>query len=148
MSAVPAHNIPLHLPHFTLIKKCGESCLYKDKELGIVKIQWVEAVTEEMAKEVIKGLVQLLQSGDFSKVMMIKDEHTVFAQEATTWMRSFLLTNRGLFSFKVSRIAGVTPDVFRANIFANFIKTALQVIFPGVKISNFEFEESAIDWLV
>ena len=88
-----------------------------------------------------------LKTGNYNKILATREDFSSFTDEAVVWMRNFILINRYKFTFNISRIAGVTPDVYRANIFANFIKAALQVIFPGVKISNFEFEESAIDWL-
>lgn len=121
--------------------------MHIDKENGIVKITWVEIVDKETAGEIIYTLVKLMKSGMFHKILMSRDDFTRFTDDANTWMRNFLLSNRYKFNYKISRIAGVTPDAARANVFANFIKQAIQVIFPGVKIVNFEFEESAVAWL-
>ena len=140
-TAVPQTN-------FLLIKERNGSCIYVDKKAGIVKITWLEIVDQDTATEIIHTLVKLMKSGLFSKILMTRDDLTRFTDEANIWMRDFLMENRYKFNYKISRIAGVTPDAFRANIFSNFIKTALQVIFPGIKISNFEFEESAMEWLV
>lgn len=123
------------------------SCLYVDKVNSIVKISWIDVVDEETAKEIILGLVKIMKAGMAYKILMTRDDSTRFTDEASVWMRNYILTNRYRFNYRISRIAGVTPDAFRANMFANFIKTALQVIFPGIKISNFEFEESAMEWL-
>lgn len=133
---------------FVLLKKCNGSSISIDKKNGIVKITWQGIVDKETAQELIYKLLHLMKSGMFKKILMSRDDLTRFTDEANHWMKDFLLSNRYKFNYKISRIAGVTPNASRANIFANFIKTALQVIFPGVKISNFEFEESAIDWLV
>ncbi len=130
-----------------LIKERNGSCVYVDKKNGIVKITWVKIVDRETAVEIIHTLMKLMKSGLFHKILMSRDDFTRFTDEANFWMRNFLLSNRYKFNYKISRIAGVTPDAARANVFANFIKQAIQVIFPGVKISNFEFEESAMAWL-
>ncbi|MEQ9403636.1 MAG: STAS/SEC14 domain-containing protein [Cyclobacteriaceae bacterium] len=135
-------------PRFALLKQRDGSSIHLDKKNGIVKITWVGIVDQETAREMIHTLAYLMKSGMFNKILMSRDDFTRFTDEANYWMRDFLLSNRYKFNYKISRIAGVTPEAFRANIFANFIKTALQVIFPGVKISNFEFEESAMEWLV
>ncbi|MEP1093682.1 MAG: hypothetical protein ABJG78_01155 [Cyclobacteriaceae bacterium] len=130
-----------------LFRERNGSSIHVDKRTGIVKITWVEIVDQETAMEIIQTLVKLMNSGIFFKILMARDHSTRFTDEANAWMRNFLLTNRYKFNYKISRIAGVTPDALRANVFSNFMKTALQVIFPGIKISNFEFEESAIAWL-
>jgi len=130
-----------------LFKERNGSSIHVDKRTGILKITWVEIVDQETAMEIIQTLVKLMNSGIFLKILMTRDDNTRFTDEANVWMRQFLLTNRYKLNYKISRIAGVTPDVSRANAFSNFMKTALQVIFPGIKISNFEFEESAMDWL-
>ncbi len=133
--------------NLVLVKERNGSCVHIDKENGIVKITWVEIVDKETAGEIIYTLVKLMKSGMFHKILMSRDDFTRFTDDANTWMRNFLLSNRYKFNYKISRIAGVTPDAARANVFANFIKQAIQVIFPGVKIVNFEFEESAVAWL-
>ncbi len=133
--------------NLVLIKERNDSCVFVDKENGIVKITWVEVVDKETAMEIIHTLIKLMKSGMFHKILMRRDDFTRFTDEANIWMREFLLSNRYKFNYKISRIAGVTPNAARANVFANFIKQAMQVIFPGVKISNFEFEESAVAWL-
>lgn len=136
------------MTQFVLLKECNGSTVSVDKRNGIVKITWTAIVDQETAQEMIYTLLHLMKSGVFKKILMSRDGFTRFTEEANFWMKDFLLSNRYKFNYKISRIAGVTPDASRANIFANFIKTALQVIFPGVKISNFEFEESAMAWLV
>ncbi len=130
-----------------LIKERNGSSVHVDKKNGIVKITWFEIVDRETAVEIIYTLMKLMKSGLFHKILMSRDGFTRFTDEANIWMRDFLLSNRYKFNYRISRIAGVTPEAAKANVFANFIKQAIQVIFPGVKISNFEFEESAMAWL-
>lgn len=133
--------------NLSLFRKRNGSSIHVDKRTGIVKVTWVDIVDQETAMEIIHSLAKLMNSGVFYKILMTRANNTRFTDEANDWMRDFLLTNRYKFNYKISRVAGVTPDVFRANVFSNFMKTALQVIFPGIKISNFEFEESAMAWL-
>ena len=138
------------VPHinFELVKHKNGTSLYVSKENGIVKVEWIGVVEVATAGEMILTLMKLMKSGMFHKILMTRDEATKFTDDANQWMRDFLLGNRHKFNYKISRVAGVTPEAFKANIYSHFIKTALQVIFPGMKISNFEFEESAIDWLM
>ena len=131
----------------SLFRERNGSSIHVDKTTGIVKVTWVDVVDQETAMEIIHSLAKLMGSGIFYKILMTRGDNTRFTDEANVWMRDFLLTNRYRFNYKISRVAGVTPDALRANVFSNFIKTALQVIFPGIKISNFEFEESAMAWL-
>ena len=143
-----SEKIPTQQTQFALIREVNGSSIYVDRSNGIVKICWEDVVDKETAIDIIYALMKLMRSGLFNKILMTRDNLTSFTDEANAWMRDFLLTNRYKFNYKISRVAGVTPNAFAANIFSNFIKTAIQVIFPGIKISNFEFEESAIEWLV
>lgn len=143
MSARPTNTIDL-----VLVKRRNGTCLHIDDINGIIKITWVEIVDRETVIEIVQSLVEQMHSGFFNKILVVKEGDTSFTDDAIVWMRNYLLINRYKFNFKISRVAGVTSDATRANLFANFIKTSLQVIFPGIKITNFEFEESAVDWLL
>ena len=132
---------------FELILERNENCVYVSDEIGIVKVVWANRIDRDTAMLVINSLVKQLQSGRCQKILVTREDSASFTTEAVDWMRKFLLANRFNFRFKVARIAGVTTETNRVKLFANFIKTAIAVIFPGVKISNFEFEDSALDWL-
>ena len=144
----PSHRKIRIQTHFVIVKQRNGSCVYVDKENGIVKVSWVGITERETVIEIVHALVNEMKTDMFHKILITRDDATNFTDEAIVWMRNYLLINRYKFNFKISRVAGVTTDVTRANLFANFIKTALQVIFPGIKITNFEFEESAMEWLV
>ncbi len=147
MSAPVIERSTLFSFNFTLVAERANSCVYVDETHGIVKITWFGKVDQQTAITIIHALVKQMQAGICNKILVTREDNSSFTVEAIEWMRGFLLDNRYRFRFKVARIAGVTPEAGRANIFANFIKTAIQVIFPGVKISNFEFEDSALAWL-
>lgn len=102
----------------------------------------------EAIQHVTGFAIQQLKLTGSSKLLIDRTTPHQFSDEANTWMKDFLLGNRHKFELKLTRVALVSPESKRIGMYAHFMKTAFQVIFPGVKIASFEFEDSAIEWMV
>lgn len=133
--------------HFSLVKEINGSSIFLDSEMGIAKIYLVDVVSLDTAIDLIQSLHIQLETGACSKILLNEEDLDSYEEGTRDWMKDFLLENRDKFEFRISTVARVTEDVIRANFFTNYIKTAVQVIFPGIRLSNFESEEAALDWL-
>ncbi|MEP1095857.1 MAG: hypothetical protein ABJG78_12150 [Cyclobacteriaceae bacterium] len=133
--------------HFSLIKEIKGSSMFLDASSGIAKIYLVNVVDQETVIDLIQSLHIEFERGRCNKIILNEEDLDSYAEGTRDWMKDFLLENRDKFTFRISAVARVTDDVVRANFFTNYIKTAVQVIFPGIRMSNFESEEAAIEWL-
>lgn len=132
---------------FALISKSEGCRLSAAAKQGMLKLEFIGLVDVTTIKALAKTGIEKISNEGFHKVLLDDTAKHEFTNEANEWIRDFLLTNRHKFDFKISRVAIVTPDSNKMNLYANFMKTAFQVIFPGVQIASFEFEESAVEWM-
>ena len=129
-----------------LTKRTGGILLISKSE-EIIKLELVGTVDAKTAKYLIGYTFQQLKLNGYTKLLINRTNPHTFTDEANSWMKDFLLGNRHRFELKLTRVAIVSLESKSIGLYAHFMKTAFQVIFPGVKIASFEFEDSAVEWI-
>ena len=132
---------------FQLISQKSSSSLYLDEQGKVLKLECNGHFDLPSIRHFLNAILKVMKESGSRRIMIDRSSDPSFSMEANEWMKEFLLTNRHNFRINLKRIAIVTNDTYKFNLYTNFMKSAFQIIFPGVQISAFEFEESAVEWL-
>lgn len=133
---------------FQLIDKKSASSLYLDEQANVLKLECNGHFDLPSIRFFLDSILKVMKESGSRRIMIDRSSNPSFSMEANEWMKEFLLTNRHKFRINLARVAIVTNDTYKFNLYSNFMKSAFQIIFPGVQISAFEFEESAFEWLL
>lgn len=131
----------------TIAARSGSSALV-DLKNKIVKIEWHGIVDLGTASEILNHGAGLIEKGHCNKLLLNRKNLVEFTADARLWIKQDLLIKRAqkLVS-RVERVATVNPSSTMGNVFANFLTTGIKIVFPNLRISKFDSEEAAIDWL-
>ena len=133
---------------FEKVKELNGSNTLIDKKNKVVKIVWNGIVSEETAKVMLTTGADLIDSGLCDKLLLNRKGLEEFSTEARVWIKQDLLKNRAKkLVNKVSKVATINSSTIMGGIFANFISTAIKLVFPNLTMTKFESEEEAMNWL-
>ncbi|MEP1095856.1 MAG: hypothetical protein ABJG78_12145 [Cyclobacteriaceae bacterium] len=134
---------------FEVILELNGSIVAVDYESKIVKIEWHGVVDLDTATELLEKGADMIESGYCNRLLLNRENLKEFSTEARVWIKQDLLKNRGKrLVRKVGKVATVRSSSAMGSIFANFISSGIQLVFPSLKLSNFDSENEAFDWLV
>ncbi|MEP5613660.1 MAG: hypothetical protein ABJP45_15520 [Cyclobacteriaceae bacterium] len=134
---------------FEVILELNSSVVSVDYESKIVKIEWHGVVDLNTASLLLEKGADMIESGYCTKLLLNRENLQEFSTEARLWIKQDLLNNRGKrLVRKVSRVATVRSASAMGGVFANFISSGIKLVFPSLKLSNFDSENEAFDWLV
>lgn len=139
--------MPFNQLSFQRLTKREGCILHFCKTEEIIKFELVGKVDLEAIQHVTGFVFQQLKLTGSTKLLIDRTTPHQFSDEANGWMKSFLLGNRHRLNPKLTRVAILSSEAKKMGMYAHFMKTAFQVIFPGVKLASFEFEDSAIVWM-
>ncbi|MEO9872626.1 STAS/SEC14 domain-containing protein [Ekhidna sp.] len=134
---------------FDFVSEENGSLLLLNKELRIVKIEWHGRVDAHTASEILNKGADLIEKGICTRLLLNRKELDEFTKEARQWIKDDLLKKRAKsLVHKVEKVATVKSVTKMGNLFATILSTATRIVFPGLKMNNFDTEEEAISWMV
>lgn len=134
---------------FETIMEVNGSGVFVDYENGIVKIEWHGEVDLSTASVLLEKGADMIESGFCHRLLLNREGLKEFSTEARLWIKNDLLKNQGSkLVRKVSKAATVRSTTVKGSIFADFISSGIQLVFPNLRLSSFDSEDEAFDWLV
>ena len=132
---------------FVIVK--GHSSLLIDKPNKILKVIWSGEVDKDTASVLLTRGADLVEAGSASKLLLNRKELMHFSKGAKNWIKEVLLKQRAKkLVNKVLKVATVKSSSAIGNLFSNVITSAIRMIFPNLKMNQFETEEEALYWLL
>lgn len=133
---------------FELEVQKNQGAILLSKSDGVIKIEFHGVVDLATAKFIVKTTLETMKHQKFHRLLVNRAQVERFTSDANIWLKAFLVENRHKFNLKITRVAIVSKESHKIGLYTNFMKTAFQIIFPGVKLASFEFEDSALDWIL
>ncbi len=127
----------------------NNSQLLVDRTNKIVFVEWQGEVEIETAQSILNGGADLIEDGSANKILLDRKNLIEFTKETSKWIKDDLLRNRGKELVKqVEKVASVRSQTTMGNLFANVVSAAIRIIFPGIRMKNFEEKGEALEWLL
>ena len=132
---------------FVIVK--GHSSLLIDKPNKILKVIWSGEVDKDTASVLLTRGADLVEAGSASKLLLNRKELMHFSKGAKNWIKEVLLKQRAKkLVNQVLQVAIVKSSSAIGNLFSNVITSAIRMIFPNLRMNQFETEEEALYWLL
>ena len=134
---------------YRVIIRMKGSCLSIDRMNKIVKVDWKGTVDLATTKLLLTQAADLIEADEAKRLLLNRKNLTEFSKQARLWIREELLMKRAkLIVHKVEKIAAVKSSSDMGKVFAHIISTSIKVVFPRLKLVEFQSEEDARHWLI
>lgn len=134
---------------YTILKEVNGSTVSLNKEKDIVRIEWDGVVDIEEAKTILTIGADQIEKGTAKNLLLNRKNLEEFSTAARLWIKEDLLKGRAKKLVKqVHKVAMVNASSTMGSVFANFISTAIKLVYPNLSMSKFQSEDEALEWLL
>ncbi|MEP1095179.1 MAG: hypothetical protein ABJG78_08725 [Cyclobacteriaceae bacterium] len=141
--------IPTKGDVFEVLKELNGSSVAVDYQNKIVKVEWDGIVDLATVNIILNKAADLIEVGHCDKLLLNRKNLKEFTTEARIWIKQDLLRNRAKkLVNKVVKVATVNSSTAMGGVFANFISTAIKLIFPKLSMVKFSSQQEGLDWLL
>ncbi len=134
---------------YVILREDMGSYVSINKTEKIIRIEWNGIVDEEVAKNILTVGADQIANGNATSILLNRRNLKEFSTAARLWIKEDLLKNRAKALVKnVDKVATVNSVSSMGAIFANFISSAIKLVFPNLSMKKFQTEDEALEWLL